>query len=219
MEDPGPGQCPRAPGETEWPAGPPFHADPRQGVLSSRDTQFTAVGGTIRASSHVPSQGLAGAWAQRGGGKARPNTHSSQKAWPASGHRVAPYPLSSSQPAGLLSVPGPLSARLSIHPPVVPPPTHPHTAPALRPSSAPPSRPTPSVPPAHTAPSRVHQLSSEAPATGGQVSPRHYLHPRRWQRQRPRPVCLESPLWSLPGERAGGRGPLATLALTRGWVG
>ena len=97
---------------------------------------------------------------------------------------------------------------------------HPLTL-TLHPPSAPrpprlPAPPRPS-PPAHTAPSRVHQLSSEAPATGGQVSPRRYLHPRRGQR--PRPVCLESPLWSLPGERAGGRGPLATLALTRGWVG
>ena len=123
------------------------------------------------------------------------------------------------QPAGR----APVCPRPTLRAPVNPPPSRPPThspshctrpPPLVRPHLPAPPRPPP---PAHTAPSRVHQLSSEVPATWGQVSSRRYLHPRRWQR--PRPVCLESPLWSLLGEQAGGRGPLATLALTRGWVG
>lgn len=117
----------------------------------------------------------------------------------------------------------PVCPRPTIRGPVNPPPSRapPHspshcTRPPLLVRPAFPPHPI-HLPPAHTAPSRVHRLSSEAPATWGQVSSRRYLHPRRWER--PRPVCLESPLWSPPGERAGGRGPLATLALTRGWVG
>ena len=111
--------------------------------------------------SQVPSQGLAGAWAQRGGGRTRPNTHSSQEAWPVAGCASGQGGTLSTQlqPAGR----APVCPMSTLHTPVNPP----RLTLILQPPSPLPSPPHPTPPrpprppPPHTASSQVHQLNAE----------------------------------------------------------
>lgn len=163
MEDPGPGQCPCAPGETEWPAGPAPPCGPPTG---RSELPRHLVHKPLEAPPGHPARCHHKVWREpgpRGVGAGRgPTLTPARRPGLSQGvrrGRVAPCPRSSSQPAGLLSAPCPLSTRLSIHPPVTTP-THPHTPTTLPASFPTPPHPTPSTP----STSSTHSQFPGAPA-------------------------------------------------------
>lgn len=182
MEDPGPGQCLRAPGETEWPAGPAApHADPRQGDGSSRESWFTALGGT-NGRPAMAIRGSGGSLGPEGWGQGQAQ-HSLQPGGLA-GRRVcigAEWHPVHSAPA---SRPG--SCLPHVHSPHArqstpqSPPTHSPSHSTHPPRFLPHPAPTPAC--THSqfpgAPAARRGELDTAPATWGQVSSRCYLHPR-----------------------------------------
>lgn len=160
MEDPGPGQCPCAPGETEWPAGPAPPCGPPTG---RSELPRHLVHKPLEAPPGRPARCHHKVWREpgpRGVGAGRgPTLTPARRPGLSQGvrrGRVAPCPRSSSQPAGLLSAPCPLSTRLSIHPDS---PSYSNHPPRFLPHPTPPRPPRP--PPPHTASSQVHQLNAE----------------------------------------------------------
>ena len=225
MEDPGPGQCPCAPGEMEWPAGPAPPCGPPTG---RSELPRHLVHKPREAPPGRPARCHHKVWREPGlrGLGARPGPTLTPARRPGLSQGVrrgrgAPCPRSSSQPAGLLPAPCPLSTRPSIHPPVHPhSPSHSNRPPCFLPQPAPPHPPRPR--PAHTASSQVHQLNAEVTWTlcllpgPGKLKALHSS-----QVMGEAEACLPGQPTLVPARQTGWRqGPAGDCGTDlRGWVG